>query len=157
MIGKQVLLVEDDLDIQHFVRTVLSLEGATLTVAATGADALALFGDGSGYDLMMLDLTLPDISGWEVLRQVEALVPAPRCKVVIFSATADAGSVRRAAEGGVSYITKPVDARRLVRTVKRLLRSTLQALESVSHAWERLDQVVSRRVKLLTEPAHGHA
>ena len=134
MIGKQILLVEDDPDIQHFVRMVLSLEGAAVTIASNGADAVALFREGGQYDLMILDLTLPEVSGWEVLRQVWALEPPPRCKVVIFSATADAASVQRATEGGISYITKPVDARRLVDAVKRLLRSALEPLEPVPDA-----------------------
>ena len=134
MIGKRVLLVEDDLDIQHFVQMVLSLEGAALTIAATGAEALALFRDGEQHDLMILDLTLPDISGWDVLHRVQALVPTTRCRVVIFSASSDSAAVRRATAAGVTYITKPVDARRLVRTVKRLLRGPVEPVEPVADA-----------------------
>lgn len=131
--GKNILLVEDDSDIQHFVEMVVSLEGATIAIASNGAEALAILGAGAPFHIVIIDLSLPDISGWELLRGIQQFEPPLACRIVILSAAAAPDSLRRAARANVKYITKPVDARRLVRALRNVLRSLLEP-ESVPHA-----------------------
>lgn len=120
--GKQILLIEDSADIQAFVSTVARLEGASVTVASTGEDGLETLKQHSDIDLVLLDVELPGIQGWDVLQEVPSThhsVPPP---VVIFSAYTDAPTRERAAElGAIGFIAKPIGARELVEQLRAYL------------------------------------
>ncbi len=117
MNGRRILVIEDDPDIQRFITTVLKLEGAQVVVATRGNEGLSLIAADDPFDLIILDLALPDITGWDVL---DSLKPAFRqkghCPVVIFSASADMQKREKALKmGAAGYIVKPVGARELVK------------------------------------------
>jgi DNA-binding response OmpR family regulator len=65
----RLLIVDDDPELRHFLRTELELEGYACTEAATGQQALMQVWDGRG-DLLLLDWTLPDFSGVELCRRL---------------------------------------------------------------------------------------
>jgi two-component system cell cycle response regulator DivK len=119
--GKRLLLVEDNADIQAFVSTVARLEGADLKTASTGEEGLAALKENGGLDLVLLDLNLPGIQGWDVLEGIRSEDgSAPR--IVVFSAYTDAPTRERAAEmGAIGFIAKPVGARELVEQLKAFL------------------------------------
>lgn len=120
--GKRLLLIEDDPDIQGFVATVARMEGIDLWTAATVADGLALFREEGPFDLLLLDLGLPDGSGWDVLQQVRAFNPYRHLTVAIFTASVDLPTTQRArALGADDVICKPVTALELVERLRRLL------------------------------------
>jgi CheY-like chemotaxis protein len=116
MKGKRILLIEDNKDIQEFVSTIARLEGAELTVAGTGEDGLAELKRTPPPDVVLLDLNLPGIQGWDVLeelRKEDASLP-----VVVFSAFIDADTRERAMRMGANgFISKPVGAREFVQSV----------------------------------------
>ncbi|MEK8052954.1 ATP-binding protein [Ideonella sp. DXS22W] len=117
-----VLSVEDNPHNQALMADIVALRpNVRLLTAASGEQALAL-ARAHPPDLVLLDLGLPDIDGlslWEQLRQLPApSVPA----AVVVSAHAAPAEITRAHQAGVqAYLTKPVDAARLLGTVDRLL------------------------------------
>jgi len=119
--GKRLLLVEDNADIQAFVSTVARLEGADLVTATTGEEGMAAIKEQTDIDLVLLDLNLPGIQGWDVLQEIKSGA-APDRRVVVFSAYTDGPTRDRANEmGATGFIAKPVGARELVEQLKAYL------------------------------------
>jgi two-component system, OmpR family, KDP operon response regulator KdpE len=110
----RVLVVEDDDDVLHLIAEVLRGQGCTVYTASNGEHALARLGE-VGIDLILLDLTLPDMSGSEFLAihgRVPTLAPIP---VVILSGSDDAcafGERRR-----MRVLRKPFGAAELIEVV----------------------------------------
>jgi DNA-binding response OmpR family regulator len=122
--GKRILLIEDNEDTRAFVRTVARLEGADLTMASTGEEGLAVLSAAEEpFDLIVLDVNLPGIAGWDVLddvRQRDFDGEAP--PVVLFTALNDSETSAMAERlGAAGMITKPVGAKDLVDQLKKYL------------------------------------
>jgi two-component system OmpR family response regulator len=118
----QVLVVDDEPNIRELVEVALKFHGCSVTTAATGQEALRQ-ADASGPDLIVLDVMLPDMDGFEVCRRLRALgneVP------VIFLTARDTSSdtVTGLAIGGDDYVTKPFSVEALVARVRAVLRRT---------------------------------
>ncbi len=116
----RVLVVDDEPSIRELVQVALKFHGCAVTTAATGHDALRL-ADSDRLDLIVLDIMLPDIDGFEVVRRLRAgdnEVP------VIFLTARDTTSdtVTGLALGGDDYITKPFSVEALVARVRAVLR-----------------------------------
>ncbi len=116
----QVLVVDDEPNIRELVEVALKFHGCSVTTAATGREALRQ-ADASGPDLIVLDVMLPDMDGFEVCRRLRALgneVP------VIFLTARDTSSdtVTGLAIGGDDYVTKPFSVEALVARVRAVLR-----------------------------------
>ncbi len=102
----------------------LRLEDAVVATASTGQEALSLVDSAaSPYHLVVMDLCLPDITGWDVLAGIRCTYPsAADCPVVILTASVDDENRRRAASSGVGFLTKPIGARELVAGLTPFLR-----------------------------------
>jgi two-component system OmpR family response regulator len=116
----RVLVVDDEPGIRELVQVALKFHGCAVTTAATGNDALRR-ADTDRPDLIVLDIMLPDIDGFEVVRRLRAgdnEVP------VIFLTARDTTSdtVTGLALGGDDYITKPFSVEALVARVRAVLR-----------------------------------
>jgi len=109
-----VLVVDDDLAIREVVSEVLRDEGYEVTVAADGVQAMSALRRAPHPDLMLLDLMMPVMSGWEVLEQIHDDSELARVPVVVVSAMT--------APGGHEHLAKPIDLDRLLATVGRLTR-----------------------------------
>ena len=119
IVGKKLLIVEDDQDLQRILIDVLTLEGALPVAASDGTMALSL-ASSQDFDLVVLDLNLPDMTGWDVLQGLQATQPS--IAAVILTASADEASRQRAlAAGVVDYVFKPVAIRELVSLLQRRL------------------------------------
>jgi two-component system OmpR family response regulator len=115
-----VLVVDDELNIRELVEVALKFHGCMVTTAANGKDALQL-AESSRPDLIVLDVMLPDMDGFEVCRKLRAHgneVP------VIFLTARDTSSdtVTGLAIGGDDYVTKPFSVEALVARVRAVLR-----------------------------------
>ena len=122
----RVLVVDDEPSIRELVQVALKFHGCAVTTAATGHDALRL-ADSNRPDLIVLDVMLPDIDGFEVVRRLRAggnEVP------VIFLTARDTTSdtVTGLALGGDDYITKPFSVEALVARVRAVLRRARRQL-----------------------------
>ena len=116
----RILVIEDEGRVAGFIRDALTEIGYAVTVAAGGADALNKVTDDLP-DLVLLDLNLPDMPGFEVLDRLRARSPA--LPVVIVSGNTDPMMAEAArALGAVDYVTKPFELDRLSQAVAVALR-----------------------------------
>ncbi len=97
--GASILVVDDDQDIRDSLTQVLTDEGFEVTSAKDGAEALAEIARKTP-DLMLLDLMMPVVTGWEVLEALRVSGRYPRLPVVVLSAFE--------AHGCTDYIQKPI-------------------------------------------------
>jgi CheY-like chemotaxis protein len=105
-----VLVVDDDPDIRETLHDVLEAEGFAVACAANGREALTALGMGSRPALVILDLMMPTMSGWEVL----AAIRADRSLADLPVAVMSAAGPRAAPPGATCFLRKPVDLDTLV-------------------------------------------
>jgi len=117
----RVLVVDDSESTRYIVATWLQRNGYETVEAATGAEALARL---AGADLVILDVHLPDITGFEVCAAIKADPETAALPVLHVSATAvDVADRAAGLNGGADgYLTEPVDSEELLATVRALLR-----------------------------------
>jgi CheY-like chemotaxis protein len=84
-VGKvaRVLVIDDDRDNLEAMRAVIEAEGPRVETAGSGEEALALLRQGERYDLVLCDVGMPEMSGWEVARHIREI--APRTRVVLIT------------------------------------------------------------------------
>ena len=118
----RILVVEDEAHLAEGLQFNLEAEGHEVVVAADGPAALErLLAAGGGFDLVLLDLMLPGLSGFEVLRRARAagvLVPV----LVLTAKDETPDLVRGLEEGADDYLTKPFHLDELLARVRGLLR-----------------------------------
>jgi two-component system, OmpR family, response regulator len=118
----RVLVIDDEPNIRELVQVALTFHGCAVTTGATGEDALQL---AYAYDpdLIVLDVLLPDIDGFEVCRKLRSVAnDVPVIFLTARDATAD--SITGLTIGGDDYITKPFSIEALVARVRAVLRRT---------------------------------
>jgi DNA-binding response OmpR family regulator len=119
MDGARVLVVDDDDTIRMVLRRVVETAGATITEAPTGEDGLRALYDGRP-DVVILDIGLPGLDGWQVLERIRQLTDVP---VVMLSAHDDElEKVRALRAGADDYVTKPFGAPELLARLQAQLR-----------------------------------
>lgn len=121
---RSIIIVEDDEDIADSIRYNLEREGFRVRVALTGEDALNLILNGPP-NLVLLDLNLPGMNGFEICRRLRAESPTAKIPVLMLTARADeTDKVLGLNIGADDYITKPFSMRELVARVNAALRRT---------------------------------
>ncbi|HSF35474.1 MAG TPA: response regulator transcription factor [Nocardioides sp.] len=119
MDARTAVVVEDDHDVGDAISKLLDQAGFDVTVARTGTEALALIGE-ARPDLVTLDLTLPDIDGVEVCRQIRT---SSDCYVIVVSGrTAEVDRLIGLEVGADDYLVKPFSMRELQARVAALFR-----------------------------------
>jgi DNA-binding response OmpR family regulator len=120
-----VLLVDDEQRIVNFVRRGLEAEGLEVDPAGGGEEGLRLALSRS-YDLVILDLVMPDMDGLSVLQQI--LERKPSQPVLVLSALSDTASKVRSLElGAEDYLSKPFSLEELLARVRARLRTAARA------------------------------
>jgi two-component system KDP operon response regulator KdpE len=115
----RVLVVDDEPEIQYFLRSCLSGRGFAVQAAATGTAALAA-ADRWHPDAVILDLMLPDLDGFEVLKRLRKWTELP--VVVVSGRDRDADKVRALDLGADDYVTKPFSVDELLARLRAVLR-----------------------------------
>jgi two-component system KDP operon response regulator KdpE len=114
-----VLVVDDEPKIVRFIQTSLSLADYDVLTAATGSEALRACEE-QRPDLIVLDLGLPDIDGFDVLREIRATSVVP---IIILTARDDEQDKVRGLEAGADdYLTKPFGTQELTARIQAVLR-----------------------------------
>lgn len=118
---RPILVVEDDNDIREALMGVLSDEGYPVLGAADGRQALDRLRDGARPSLILLDLMMPFMNGWQFRAEQKLDAALSDIPVVVISADAN---VRQKAESldAVGYLKKPVELEGLLDVVKRFVR-----------------------------------
>jgi CheY-like chemotaxis protein len=115
-----VLIVEDDADLREMMAQLLSLEGFRTEAVANGRDALSYLEAGERPDVILLDLMMPVMDGWEFRRRQVQDPSIATVPVVVLSAVDPA----RASElGDTAFLKKPLDFDRLLDLVRRFCAS----------------------------------
>jgi CheY-like chemotaxis protein len=114
-----VLIVEDDVELRDMMAQLLTLEGFVATAVANGREALEYLRKGDRPDIILLDLMMPVMDGWEFRRKQQSDPTLATVPVVVLSAL----DHRRAAEvDAVAFLRKPLDFDRLLELVRRYCR-----------------------------------
>ena len=122
-----VLVVDDNIDAVDALSQILEYEGYAVATAHDGREALEYLGSHPTPDLIVLDLMMPIMSGWE-LRAELAKVPAlAKVPIVVMTALAQAAEIEADA-----ILAKPIDLKRLLLVMDRLLASRADTDGSMS-------------------------
>jgi two-component system alkaline phosphatase synthesis response regulator PhoP len=119
-----ILVVDDQANILALAKMYLEKEGYQVETAADGAEALRKI-DAVHPALMVLDLMLPEVDGWEVCRRVRASSNLPI--LMLTARDDDVDKIVGLELGADDYLTKPFNPRELVARVKAILRRTVRA------------------------------
>ncbi len=118
---KTVMIVEDEPDVSELFAEMMRLSGLRVIKTFTSAPAMTLIGQ-ERPDLVILDMTMPDVSGLEVLGYMRSDPDLASVPVVVVSAKSGEADIRGALDAGASvYLTKPVGYSDLKSAVDRLL------------------------------------
>jgi DNA-binding response OmpR family regulator len=119
VVGTSILAVEDDERIRTAVRLALEDEGWDVEEAESGEKALEVFGGGP-FDVVLIDLMLPGIDGFELCRSLRRNSDVP---IVMVTARTDTHDVVAGLEAGADdYLTKPFEPKELSARIRALLR-----------------------------------
>ena len=122
----RILIVEDDERIRSSMRLALEEEGYTVDGVGSGEEAVARFGS-EPYELVLIDLMLPGIDGFEACRALRRTSTVP---VIMVTARSDTHDVVAGLEAGADdYVTKPFVAKELAARIRALLRRARPAEE----------------------------
>ena len=117
----RVLLVEDNEMNRDMLSRRLTKAGHSVTMAFDGAQGVEMARAG-GHDIILMDMSLPVIDGWEATRQIRASDGLGQIPIIALTAHAMAGDREKAMEAGCSdYDTKPVEIVRLLEKMTALL------------------------------------
>jgi two-component system, cell cycle response regulator CtrA len=149
----RVLLVEDDAAMQKSIQLMLSAEGGYIVDATSlGEDGLEI-GKLYDYDIIILDLMLPDMDGYEVLRRLRAArVNTP---ILILSGLSDLDNkIKGLGFGADDYLTKPFDKRELIARVQAIIRRSKGHSDSVIHTGKLTVNLDAKTASVEGQPLH---
>ena len=119
--GPLVLIVDDDERLREFIRVNLEMEGYAVREAGSAEEGLEALEERSP-DLILLDVMMPQVDGWETLRRIQEHTGVGAIPVIMFSGKVDEESASEAASRGVQgFIGKPFDPRSLIESTKQQL------------------------------------
>ena len=118
--GPLVLIVDDDDRLREFVRVNLEMEGYTVREAASAREGLAALEEQSP-DLVLLDVMMPEMDGWEMLRQLHERHGVGAIPVIVFSGQVEEDPNAVVSRGAQAFIGKPFSPQTLIERTKALL------------------------------------
>jgi CheY-like chemotaxis protein len=120
--GPSVLIVDDDPGLRRYVRASLELEGFEVREAGSAEEGLAALEEGAP-NLILLDVMMPKMDGWEMLRRVQERHGVGAIPVIMFSGKVEESAEDAASRGASGFIGKPFDPQELVVQAKQILQS----------------------------------
>jgi len=123
-----ILCIEDNPDNRTLIQRILRPDSYNLIEATSGVQGLAI-AEGQECDLILLDINLPDIDGYEIARRIRASKNSTLAQIPIIAVTANAmkGDAQKAIQAGCTkYMSKPINIDELVKTVDVFARKGTQ-------------------------------
>ena len=122
-----ILVAEDERDIRELINFTLMFAGFQVTLAANGAEAVeraqAALASGAKPDLIMMDVRMPKMTGYEACRQIKSISDFKDTPVIFLSAKGQDEEIQTGLDAGaVAYILKPFNPDDLTRRVEEILR-----------------------------------
>ncbi|WP_085832608.1 response regulator transcription factor [Clostridium merdae] len=119
MAAGKIMVVDDDQNICELLRLYLEKEGFHVAIANDGKRAVDLF-DAENPDLMLLDIMLPELDGWQVCREIRK---KSQCPIIMLTAKGEVFDKVLGLElGADDYVVKPFEAKEVVARIKAVLR-----------------------------------
>jgi excisionase family DNA binding protein len=116
-----ILIVDDDDRLREFVRVNLEMEGYSVREASSAEEGLKALED-EPPDLILLDVMMPEVDGWEMLRRVQERHGVGAIPVIMFSGKVDEQSLKTAtSRGAQGFIGKPFNPQDLIESTKQLV------------------------------------
>jgi len=116
-----ILIVDDDDRLREFVRVNLEMEGYAVREASNADEGLRALEDESP-DLILLDVMMPEVDGWEMLRRVQERHGVGAIPVIMFSGKVDEEALKTAAaKGAQGFLGKPFNPQQLIDSTKQLV------------------------------------
>lgn len=131
--AEKILVVDDDINICELLRLYLEKEGYTVVIANDGETAVTTFNE-QKPDLVLLDIMLPRLDGWQVCREIRKTSDKPIIMVTAKGETFD--KVLGLELGADDYVVKPFDAKEIIARIKAVLRRTSSVAEVESRQVE---------------------
>jgi two-component system KDP operon response regulator KdpE len=123
MQGKKILIIEDDTNLHKLVEFALTKAGAQTYTAVDGQAGLRLFYE-HRPDLVILDIMMPGLDGWQVCKQIQNLANIP---IILMTSLAEEKQIIKGLDCAVDYVTKPFSVDVLVARVRAALRQAEQS------------------------------
>lgn len=146
-----ILIVDDDQDLRESLREILSGEGYDVTLAKNGNEALEMV-KGRDFDLLLLDLIMPGLSGMETLLLLHRQSPQIRVILITAFSTIE-NAVEAMRQGADDYLTKPFKMADLLTTVRRVLEEAkfvaCRATLNMDDTFNSLANAIRRQILLL--------
>ncbi len=148
----RVLVVEDDSNTAQSIELMLKAEGYIVDTTNLGEDGLEI-GKLYDYDIIILDLMLPDIDGYEVLRRLRAArINTP---ILILSGLSELDSkIKGLGFGADDYLTKPFDRRELIARLQAIVRRSKGHSDSIIKTGRLTVNLDTRTVEVENQPLH---
>jgi CheY-like chemotaxis protein len=115
-----VVVIEDEPAVRGIIRRVLARDNHSVREVATGGEAIRIC-EQDGIDLLICDIGLPEVNGYEVARHCR--ISCPECGVVLISGHLPDELERRKVPGDVEYLQKPFAPQQLIEAVNAALRN----------------------------------
>ena len=126
----RILVVDDEANIRTMIRLALEFSGYQVETAADGSEAIEKFGDGTGWDLVILDQRMPGKTGAEVQAELRKLAPQTRVVMITAFGTIDM-ALEAMKNGAVDFLRKPFTADTLRLAVKSALAKEVHTTSAI--------------------------
>lgn len=119
-----ILIVDDHSPARSLIRAIVTLDGHTVSEAGNGEEALASIAD-TDYDLVILDLVMPGVDGYQVLERLRVMDGHQDTPVIAVSSEGEEVDLLRAAGlGALDHLSKPFGYDQMEKSIKRVLNAT---------------------------------
>jgi len=117
--GKTALIVDDDMRNIYALTSLLERHKMNVLYAESGAEGIDVLKRKPGIDVVLIDVMMPEMDGYEATRRVRAMEELKNLPIIAFTTKAMKGDREKCMEAGASdYITKPIDAQQLVSLLR---------------------------------------
>jgi excisionase family DNA binding protein len=121
-VGPRVLIVDDDPRLREYVRASLEFDGYSVREAGSAEEGLSALEE-EPPDLILLDVMMPQMDGWEMLKRVQERHGVGAIPVIMFSGKVEEGAAEANARGAQAFIGKPFDPHLLIEQAKQILHT----------------------------------